>query len=197
MDETVDVSRPPGGAWFQRTGMGFVAGATHRSLSTAFGLLFFTTFWNGIVSVFVLLALGATLHHLGLPTPHWFPKGTALPLPMTIFMWLFLTPFIAIGLLTFGAFLSCLAGRTQISIEGGQGTLFSGVGLLGFRKRFSVSEVKDVRIEEVPSRNTQNSRRRSQIVLETRDKPFTFGSMWTDARRQFLAGALKKELLHL
>lgn len=196
MDENVDVSRPPGGAWFQRTGTGFVTGATHRSWGQALGMLFFTTFWNGIVSVFVLLALGATLHHLGVPVPHWFPKGTGMPLPMTIFLWVFLTPFIAIGLLTFGIFLSSLAGRTQVTIEGGQGMVFSGVGPLGFRKRFSAAEVKDVRIEEAAWRdNRGSSRRRTQVVLNTGDKPVVFGSMWNEPRRSFVAAALKRELV--
>src|SRR5689334_1099017 len=124
IDENVDVSNPPGGTWFQRDGGGVIIGATHRSLGQAFGLLLFCLFWNGIVSVFVLLAIASTLQHLGVPVPHWFPsptsKGNFIPLGMTIFLWLFLTPFIAIGLGTLAAFLSCLAGRTELRIQGGE-----------------------------------------------------------------------------
>ena len=58
----VDLSRPPNGAWHRRDGMGVVIGASQRSLGTAFGALLFALFWNGIVSVFVAIALGSTLH---------------------------------------------------------------------------------------------------------------------------------------
>jgi hypothetical protein len=200
VDENVDASRPPAGTWFQRNGAGTVIGATHRSIGQASGLLLFSVFWNGIVSVFVLLTLASTLKHLGISIPHWFPapnmNGKAIPLGMTLFLWLFLTPFIAIGLAMLAAFLSCLAGRTELQIQGGQGVLFSGIGSLGRRKRFSTSQVKDVRIEDKRWRDSDgDSRRNTQIVIETNQKPIKFGSMLTNERRQFVAGCLKKELV--
>jgi hypothetical protein len=200
VDTDVDASRPPDGTWFQRDGRGTVIGASHRSLGQAFGLLLFTLFWNGIVSVFVLLALGSTLQHLGVSVPHWFPapvmNGKSIPLGMTLFLWLFLTPFILIGLAMLGAFLSCLAGRTELQIQGNQCVLFTGIGALGWRKRFSTSDVKDVRIEDRRWRdNDGDARRNTQIVIETRDKPIKLGSMLNKERRGFIAGCLKKELV--
>jgi hypothetical protein len=200
VDENLDVSRPPDGAWFQRDGRGTVMGATHRSLGQAFGLLLFCLFWNGIVSVFVLVAAGSTLQHLGVSIPHWFPsptsKGNPIPLGMTLFLWLFLTPFIAVGLGMLGAFLSCLAGRTEILIQNHQVILFNGIGPVGLRKRFSTSEVIDIRIEDKQWRNSDgDSRRKSQIVIETNGKPINFASMLTKERREFIAGAAKKELV--
>jgi hypothetical protein len=200
VDTDVDASRPPAGTWFQRDGRGTVIGSTHRSIGQAFGLLLFTLFWNGIVSVFVLLALASTLHHLGLAIPQWFPapkmNGNSMSLGMTLFLWLFLTPFIAIGLGMLCVFLSCLAGRTELLIQGSQCVLFTGVGALGWRKRFSTSEVKDVRIEDKRWRDSDgDSRRNTQIVVETSEKPIKFGSMLTDERRRFIAGCVKKELL--
>src|SRR5215204_386831 len=73
----VDLSRPPQGAWFRREGIVTVTGATHRSLGQALGLLFFSLFWNGIVSVFVLFAIASTLRHIGVQLPHWFPAPSA------------------------------------------------------------------------------------------------------------------------
>ncbi|HSU57347.1 MAG TPA: hypothetical protein VLT36_25115 [Candidatus Dormibacteraeota bacterium] len=200
VDENVDVSRPPSGTWFQRMGNGVAFGATHRSLGQAFGLLFFTLFWNGIVSVFVMFALASTLQHLGIPLPHWFPsptsRGHSIPLGMTVFLWLFLTPFIAIGLSTVAGVLSCLAGRTEVRIDGQQVSIFSGVGPVGFRKRFPASDVEDVRIEDKRWRNNDGATgRNTQIVVETKQKPFKFGSMLSAERRQFIAGALLKELV--
>jgi len=200
VDPDVDLSRPPAGAWFHRDGMGSVIGATHRSLGQAFGLLFFCLFWNGIVSVFVLLAAASTLQHLGISLPHWFPaptsKGNFMPVGMTIFIWLFLTPFIAIGLAMVATFLSCLGGRTELRVQGSQAVLFSGIGPVGFRRRFAVSDVRVVRIEDKRWRDSDgDSRRKTQIVIEKiSGKPITFGSMLTEERRRFVAGAARKEL---
>jgi hypothetical protein len=197
VDENIDVSRPPDGVWFHRDGSGAVIGATHRSLGTAFGLLFFTLFWNGIVSVFVLAALASTLRHMGIALPAWFPapKGSFVPLGMTLFLWVFLTPFIVIGLAMLGAFLSSLAGKTEIRIQGGEGTVFTGMGPLGFRKRFSTSDVKDVRIEDSIWRNSNGTQRKAQIIIDTNSRRIPVGSMFTEERRRFVAGALKKELI--
>ena len=198
VDENIDLGRPPAGVSFQRDGSGTVIGITHRSLNVAFGLLFFTLFWNGIVSMFVLSALASTLRHIGIPLPAWFPvpKGSTMPLGMTLFLWVFLTPFIAVGLASMAGFLSCLAGRTEIRIQGGEGTVFTGVGPLARRKRFSTSDVKDVRIEDKAWRNSEgNTQRKAQIVIDTNTKPISLGSVFTEERRRFVASALKKELI--
>jgi hypothetical protein len=200
VDEDIDASRPPGGTSFHRDMGGLVVSATHRSLGQAFGLLLFTLFWNGIVSVFVAFALASTLKHLGVALPHWFPAPTSRGQPvgvgMTLFLWVFLTPFIAVGTAMLMAFLSSLAGRTEVQIQGGQGVIFTGIGPLGFRKRFSVSEVQDVRIENRRWRDSNGaSHKNAQIVIETNRKPVNFGSMLTDERRRFVAGCLKKELV--
>jgi len=198
IDETVDVNNPPAGAWFLQDGSRTVIGATHRSLGQAFGLLFFCLFWNGIVFFFVSLVLEATLRHLGVMPPKWFPaaKGTNMPLALTIFMWLFLTPFVAIGLLLLGTFLSCLAGQTELRIEAGEALLFTGVGRFGFRKRFSIGDVKDIRLEDKRWCDNQgHPRRRALIIIETGAKPINLGSMFSDERRRFVAAALKRELL--
>lgn len=197
-DENVDVSRPPSGSWFRREVDGLVIGATNRSIGQAFAMLFFCLFWNGIVSVFVCFATTSTLRHLGVPLPGWFPalKGSVMPVGMTVFLWLFLTPFILIGLGLLATFLSCLAGRTELRVNAGQGVLFNGIGPLGFRKRFSTSEVTDVRIEDKRWSNSNGtSGRTKQIVIETNGNPINFGSMLTDERRRFVAGAVKRELL--
>lgn len=200
VDENVDFSRPPAGTWFQRNGDGMIVGATHRSLGQAFTLLFISLFWNGIVSVFLVLAAASTLGHLGISLPAWLPGGLAkpahMPLLFTIFLWVFLTPFIAVGAVLASTFLSCLAGRTELRVQGREGVLFTGIGPLGFSKRFATSEVKDVRIEDRRWRDSDgDSRRSTQIIIDTGLKPIKFGSMLTKERRQFLAGVVKKELV--
>src|SRR4051794_38003344 len=90
VDTDVDASRPPAGTWFRRDGRGLVIGAAHRSLGQAFGLLLFVLFWNGIVSVFVAVALGSTFQLLGIPVPRWFPPTHSRGVPLGIGMTLFL-----------------------------------------------------------------------------------------------------------
>jgi hypothetical protein len=119
LDAKVDLHQPPPGCWHRRTGMGSLAGASHRSLGMALPLLGVALFWNGIVSVFVLLAVSSTLHLLNVPMPEWFPaprmNDEAMGTGMTIFLWIFLTPFIVIGLGMIGGFLS---GRQDGSERG-------------------------------------------------------------------------------
>jgi hypothetical protein len=197
LNTSLDLNRPPKGAWFVNNGAGTVIGATNRSLGAAFGLLFFTLFWNGIVSVFVLLAIAGTLHNLHIPQPDWFPapkmNGGDMGAGMVIFLWLFLTPFIVIGLSVAAGCLNCLFGRTEMRLAGTQGSVFTGIGPLGWRRRFDASQVKDVRMLETTSSKGQNT---VSLLIETREgKQIKFGSLLTGERRLFVLGALRKTLL--
>ena len=200
LDENLDLVNPPAGAWQTNDGMGCVIGATHRSIGTAIGTLVFGLFWNGILSVFLCVALAGTLRNLGLPLPHWFPapdiNGSPMSVGMTIFLWLFLTPFILVGLFMIGAFLSCIAGRTEIRINNSEGVVFTGIGALGYRRRFASSAVKEVRVDTRAWRDNDGDRQRKTfVVIETREgKLVKFGSMLTEERRKFVAGALRRVL---
>lgn len=192
----VDLNRPPAGAWSRNDGSAIVIGATHRSIATALGALFISLFWNGIVSVFVCIALAGTLYHMGISLPRWFPnpdtKGNQMPLGLVIFLWLFLTPFILIGLTMIATFFSSLFGRTEVRIQNSEGNVFVGVGPIGSRKRFDARAVKEVRFEDTYSRNNTT---KTNIVIETSaGKLIKFGSMLNDERRKFVAAAVSKAL---
>jgi len=200
LDAGVDLNRPPDGAWRRSDGSGTCIGATHRSLGTALATLIFALFWNGIVSVFVLLALAATLRHLDIHLPEWFPApkmdGGPMGVGMTIFLWIFLTPFITVGLVMIGVFLSALAGRTEVQIGRGEASVFSGIGPLGYRRQFDPRSVKDVQIDDRQWRDSDGDRRRkTNIVIETGEgKRIKFGSMLTDERRKFVAAAVRRAI---
>ncbi len=193
----VDLNRPTQGAWFVNNGAGTVVGATNRSPGAAFALLFFALFWNGIVSVFVVFAIAGTLHVLHVPQPDWFPapkmNGGDMGPGMVLFLWLFLTPFIVVGLAMAAGFLNCLFGRTEVRLAGTQGSVFTGIGALGWRRRFDPTQVKEVRLVETTSNKGQNT---VNVLIETREgKQIKFGSLLTGERRQFVLGALRKSLL--
>ncbi|HTJ00171.1 MAG TPA: hypothetical protein VL527_14915 [Dongiaceae bacterium] len=197
INASLDLQHPPPGAWYITNGGGTVIGATNRNLGMAIGTLFFALFWNGIVSVFVVLAIAGTLHNLHIPLPGWFPApkmdGENMSPGMAAFLWLFLTPFIVIGLTVAGTCLTCLFGRTEARLERPRAILFTGVGSLGWKRTFDVSEVKDVRLHEQRSNEGNN---RVSILIETRTgKQLKLGSLLTSERRQFVLGALRKSLL--
>lgn len=193
----LDLHRPPPGAWYASDGGGTVIGATNRNLGTAAGLLFFALFWNGIVSVFVSLAISGTLHVLHVPLPGWFPapkmNGGDMGTGMVLFLWLFLTPFITVGVAVAAGCLNCLFGRTEVRVSGTQGAIFTGVGALGWRRRFDASQVKTVSVVDNYNSKGQNT---VNLLLETRDgKQIKFGSLLSGERRQFVLGALRKTVL--
>jgi hypothetical protein len=197
----LDLRRPPAGAWYSDDGRGVIVGATHRSLGTAIGALAVAIFWNGIVSVFVLLAIAGTLRNMHVPLPHWFPapnmNDSPMSVGMTIFLWIFLTPFILIGLAMIAAFLSSIGGRTEVTINNREGSIFTGIGWLGYRRRFDASTAKDVRIDDKQWRDSDGDRqRRVAIVIETHaGKRLKLGSMLPEERRKFVAAAVRKALL--
>jgi hypothetical protein len=201
LEPATDMLNPPKGAWWTSSGAETVIGATHRSLGTAAGALAFGLFWNGIVSVFVLLAIAGTLHQLGLPVPHWFPapnvNDSPMGLGMVIFLWIFLTPFITIGLIMIGTFLSALAGRTEVRSNHDEVVVFVGIGALGWRRRLPTSEIQEVLVNHQQWRDSDGDpRHKTCIVLETRQgKEVRFASMLNPERRKFMAAALRRALL--
>lgn len=116
---------------------------------------------------------------------------------MSVFLWLFLTPFIAIGLGMICAFLFCVAGRTEVTISQTGADLYTGIGPLGRHRRFDARSVQEVRIDNQQWRDNDGERRRTaQIVVEMAEgKAIKFGSWLNEERRMFVTGALRKLLL--
>ncbi len=189
---------PPSGTWARDDGRALVVGATTRSLAGAMGLLFFCLFWNGIVSVFVAVVLASTLKHMGVTLPAWFPapnmNGSPMSVGMTIFMWVFLTPFLLVGLGMFFAFLSALGGRVEVTIDRDTGKVFEGIGLVGWTRRFDVQRVKDVRLEDKQWTDSDGDRRQKASITIEADKTISFGAGLSIDRRRFIAAKLNDAL---
>jgi hypothetical protein len=200
VDTAVDVNNPPSGAWYRVDGTETVIGATHRSLGTAFGTLLFGLFWNGIVSVFVALALASTLRLMGFATPSWFPaarmNGGPMSWGLTLFLWVFLLPFIAVGVAMIAAFLSSIGGRTEVRVDNSEVVVFSGIGALRSRRQFARPNAAGIRLDVRQWRDSDGGRHRNaNIVIELREgKPVKFGSTLTEVRRKFVAAAVRQAL---
>ncbi len=195
--ENVDPLAPPPGC-SQRTDVeGVVVGASHRSLGMAAGLLFFTLFWNGILSVFMVIAYGSLLSLLGVVPPSWIPpmNGQAMGWGMTVFMLLFLIPFELVGIVMVGALAMTVFGRTEVRLGQSEGVVFSGISRLGRRKRFALADVTNV-IERTKRRRDSDGdvHSKTEIVIEAGHE-VRFGSGIPDKRRHWLAGTLRALLL--
>ncbi len=197
----LDLNKPPKGVCCNTFGTSTTVVASHRALGAALGSLAVALFWNGITSTFVLLALASTLKNMNVTVPEWFPapemNGSMMGVGMTLFLWLFLTPFIVIGMGMLGAFLMALGGKTEVHVDRGGSYVFTGIGFLGYRRRFSAADVLDVRIDDVRWRDSDgDSRRKTHVVIETRTgKVIRLGSMLTEERRKFVAAFLRRTLL--
>lgn len=197
LDFAPELEAPPTGTWLREDGFGTVVGATHRSLGQAAGLLFVTLFWNGIVSVFVTLAVVSTMQHFHLPQPAWMPnmkgggdfaRGGGL-----VFLWLFLTPFLCIGAGLLLGFLSSLFGRTEVRLTESDGHVRVAIGPFGWRRRFDPARARSVKI--APGSVTKNGQPQYVIFLESNGgKPIKFGSLLREDRKRFVAAQVNRLL---
>lgn len=200
-DAALDPARPPAGVVRHSGPDGSLRWrASHHSWLAGICMMGVTLFWNSIVSVFVLFALAATLAWLGVPVVEWLiahgVKIDGHPSPgEALFLWLFLTPFIAIGAYLFTSTLSVFFGHTELRLGPAGGQVFVGIGPLGRTRRFDPAEVADVTTgrSDWQSDETQTA---DAIILSLRDgSRLKFGTLLPAARRDFLASALRQSLL--
>lgn len=190
---------PPAGCRFEDDGVTLRIRASARSAGTAIGALFFAGFWNSIVSVFVILTATSLWINLVGPLPSWFPtpfsgnSGSSngpMPLGVALFMVLFLTPFIAVGLMMTGVALVSMFGHVTVMVRGSEGTVLTGVGPIGWRRRFDAVAVTSVRVVETKGKDSSGK----NIEIEA-GKKIKFGSLLTDRRRAWMGGMLRAVLL--
>jgi hypothetical protein len=190
----VDLKDPPPGVTCETGPRETVIAASHRSWAQALGLLGLCLFWNGIVSVFVMFALTGTLYQLGVALPAWVPKmnndGQPIGVGELIFLWLFLTPFIAVGAAIAMGFVSTLAGKTEVRIGRDAGAVFVGIGRLGWTRRFAPAHIQKI---ELVRRANQNNGEQLEIHLEQENgKRIKFGSLLKEERQAFIVSALRQ-----
>ena len=198
--DEVSEETPPSGCELNDLGNAVVIRAACRGGSGLF-FLFFTLFWNSIVSVFVLLAVGSLYTHIVGPLPSWFPftgtsgKGKSannMPLGMTIGLCVFLIPFVLVGVGTAMAAVLGLAGHYRVTLRGVEGEAFTGVGPIGWTRRFDASTVKSVKIKYADSET--NDKPNKEIVIDA-DRTVKFGVMLTERRRQWMVGVVRRLLM--
>ncbi len=174
-----------------------------RSPAGALVMLGVAAFWNGIVSVFVSTIAARWWTRLVGPVPEWMPQppirvigveldeSTALGLGMLIFLTLFITPFVVVGLGFIAGVLLSIAGRIEITLGDIRASVFTGVGPVGLTRRFDPRGVRSVRIKR--PRVLTAGQRTEQLVIEA-DRTIRTASTCRDEQRRWLAAELRHRL---
>jgi len=144
-NDELDFDHPPRGVAMERTPDGGVV-ITSRIFSGA--TVFFTVFalfWNGITSVFVCSIVGMTLAKFGIDTPFGgiTMEGSGEPASL-VFLWLFITPFILVGIGTALFALRGIFGKCVITVCHDAASVRTGVGFLARTQHFSPQSIKRV-----------------------------------------------------
>jgi len=175
---------PPAGAWIRDDGRDIRVGATTRSLGTAGFFVLFSGFWNSIVAVFLVGAVGSLLGYKNVPASS---SGSS------VFVLLFMIPFVIVGLVTAFIALMAIFGRVEVRIGHEFASVTTGIGPFGWKRRFDATRVSDVTIRTANS--STNGKPDRHIVIDAADKTVKLGSVLSKARRRWMAGALSRLLI--
>lgn len=190
------VNNPPSGCTLQNDNDATWIRISLRSIGILLVTLFVCLFWNGIVSVFVLIALSGLYTNLVGPLPDWAPAptmegGEQIPLGMTLFLCVFLTPFVTIGSIMIGAVLLSLFGVITIHIAVHAASVRTGVGPIGWTRRFDPSTVRSIRTGL--SKWQVNGEHKELIEIDA-DRAVRFGAGLNNAKREWVIAVLRRLL---
>ena len=189
------IGDPPGGCRIVNEVDGVSIHLSLRSIGGLIGGLFICLFWNGILSVFLLVFAAGIYNELIGPIPEWFPApefDESMGLGMTIFLGLFLTPFIVIGVGMIGMVLMSAMGSMRIRIGRDQGRVSTGIGPIAWTKRFNPRAVTGVSVGRTKWK--ENDQHKPLVVIEA-EKDVRFGSGLSNRKRMWLVAVLRRELL--
>lgn len=184
----------PGGCQVHEFGDRIVVHASLRSMSGFVGGLAVSLFWNGIVSVFVLIAIGGLYINLVGPLPHWLPapSGSQMGLGMTLFLCIFLIPFVLVGSGMIGYTLLSVFGKVDVVIEPHHAQVRTGIGFLVWPKPFNPNEVTRVALDR--KRDSESGSVTESILIQA-DRKIIFGSMLPEHRREWMRAMLRQLLM--
>lgn len=167
---------PPSGCWMSDDGVECRVGIRARSASFGGFMAFFAALWNAGIVFFALQAAKVLATR---------PSGASRT--PAVVLAIFLVPFVLVGV-AIGVFaLIGILGNVEVTIRGRRGVVFTGLGTIGWRRRFDATRVTGVRIVT----SSAESERVIHAVCIDADRTIKLASMATPARRDWFAGALK------
>ena len=168
--ENVD---PPQGVWFDDTIGGWILGASTRSPMALF-LVPFMCVWSGgsLGGIYGMQIIEGEFNLL---------------------LSLFGIPFV-LGTLLFGSIaVMSVCGKITVTVDGNTGTVFEGVGPIGWKRQFDWSGVTRIEEDHRVYRSSRSHQMQSTIVLEGK-KRLKFGSLLPEARQHFMLHTLRRLL---
>ncbi|MCE2967750.1 MAG: hypothetical protein ACK5WB_09125 [Phycisphaerales bacterium] len=194
----LDPNSPPAGTWLRDDGEEVVIGATTRSLGGTIAMLFLNLLWNGGVCIFVGAAIAGALVAFNVPIPTWAP----LPNPNNVSppvntigsalsLLIFMTPFIAVGLVILACLLMSIAGKEVVRVRGSKATVFVGVGPIGWRRRFDATKVRQIEIVNYGEYGESGGIAWKPAILIDADRAIKFGHMLSEDRMAYIVAALR------
>ena len=192
------LNQPPAGCSILPVGHGVIVRASLRSITGFLVMTGIALFWNGIVSVFVLIAIAGLYVNLIGPLPAWFPapgmNGAPVNLGQVLFQCVFLIPFVTVGTGMAGAALMSLFGKVVVVIDEFDSYAATGFGLFIWKKRFDPLQVHSITISTNSSES--EGRTNSNRMIEIRsDRTLKFGSLLQSDRLEWMHAALKELML--
>ena len=199
------LNQPPAGCSIVPVGHGVIVRASLRSITGFLVTTCLALFWNGIVSVFVLIAIAGLYTNLIGPLPAWFPapelkngkagmNGGPVNLGETLFQCVFLIPFVTVGTGMVVAALMSLFGKVVVVIDEFGSYAATGIGLFVWKKRFDPLQVHSINISTKTSDSEGGTSTSGSIEIQS-DHTVKFGSMLQSDRLEWMHAALKELML--
>ncbi|MCR9248933.1 MAG: hypothetical protein NXI20_00860 [bacterium] len=169
VDDGFDMANPPNGAWMRREINSLVLGATTRS-PIAFFLVPFMIIWSG--------------GSLGGIYGSQIASGE-----FDMFLSLFGIPFLLGSIVFWSLALMAVWGKVEVTMDRYGGKVFTGLGNMGYTRKFAWDEISVVREGVSRSRNKTSH----HIILEGK-KRISFGTGVSSSRIYFLKRSLQEIL---
>lgn len=188
----LDPSTSPAGCRMSTDGDALVLSASTRSFGGFCGALAICLFWNFIVGTFFLLVIDGFMRAAGMQPPPWLPgkPSTFTSAWGPLFVLLFITPHLCIGMMFIWNVMLKAAGECRVSIRNDDGRVFTGVGPLGRTRRFTASEVTAVHIHA-----KKDDESVSTVVAIAAHKLIKFGSDLAPIRQLWMQSQLSELLV--
>jgi hypothetical protein len=160
-------------------------------------------FWNSLVSVFLLLAFAGLFTNLLGPLPNWFPapglqngkpqmNGQPMDLGTTLFLFVFLIPFVLVGVLMTGFAIMNLVGKVEVALDQFESSVSTGIGFLIWRRRFDCNCVHAIRIAATPWQRGDDA---NECIELSADRTIKFGSFLATEKKEWMRAVVKELLL--
>lgn len=161
-------NRPPKGAWYRTSMNEIVIGATTRH-PMAFFLVPFACVWSG----------GSMAGIYGTQI-----KNGSFNWMMSLFG----LPFLVGSIFLISATLMAIFGKVEVRLRGRRGTIFVGIGSLGWKRAVNLDEVETITEEGLAGRHS--GYQGMGIVLQGRTR-LRFATNLNETRRYFVLNALR------